>query len=89
MRRIDRTRIATIQSPIRHLMTAHLETSIFTVAPERESSFDTQLNDFDLIYDSPRRWMLFARPDSAPPELWISRGAVELILIQAPKTGQA
>lgn len=23
--------------------------------------------------------MLFARPDSAPPEVWISRGAVELI----------
>jgi len=79
MRRIDRTCLATMQSPVRHLMADHLATSVFTIAPEREAKFDTELNDFDLIYDPQRRWKFCAYPDRTPPEVWVSRGAVELI----------
>jgi hypothetical protein len=68
-----------MQSPVRHLMADHLPNSIFTIAPERQAEFDTALNDFDLIFVSERRWKFCAYPERTPREIWISRGAVELI----------
>ena len=79
MRRIDRTCLEGMQSPIRHVMGDNLAASIFTIAPEREAEFDTALNNFDLIYTGQRRWKLCAYPKRTPREVWISRGAVELI----------
>jgi len=68
-----------MQSPIRHLMTDHLPNSVFTIAPERLAEADATLNDFDLIYASERRWKFCAYPQRTPREVWLSRGAVELI----------
>ncbi|MHB8521525.1 MAG: phage exclusion protein Lit family protein [Limisphaerales bacterium] len=68
-----------MQSPIRHLMADNLPNSVFTIAPERKAEFDTSLNDFDLIYVSQRRWKFCAYPERTPSEVWVSRGAVELI----------
>ena len=79
MRRIDRTCLAGMQSPIRHLMADNLATSVFTIAPERQAEFDTTLNNFDLIYTGQRRWKFCAYPERTPAEVWVSRGAVELI----------
>lgn len=77
MRRIDRTCLATMRSPIRHLMNNNLTNSVFTIAPEREAEFDTALGDFDLIYINQRPWNFCADP--ATREIFVSRGAVELI----------
>lgn len=60
-------------------MAGNLATSIFTVAPERKAEFDTTLNNFDLIFTGERRWKLCAYPERTPSQVWISRGAVELI----------
>lgn len=79
MRRIDRTCLATMQSPVRHLMANHLPNSVFSIAPERQAEFDTALNDFDLIFAPERRWKFCAYPERTPHEIWVSRGAVELI----------
>lgn len=79
MRRIDRTCLATMQSPIRHLMADHLPNSVFTIAPERKAEFDTELNNFDLIFVPERTWKFCAYPQRTPKEVWVSRGAVELI----------
>jgi hypothetical protein len=68
-----------MQSPIRHLMADNLATSVFTIAPERQAEFDTTLNNFDLIYAGQRRWQFCAYPERTPGEVWVSRGAVELI----------
>jgi hypothetical protein len=68
-----------MQSPIRHLMADNLATSVFTIAPERPAEFDTTLNNFDLIYVNQRRWKFCAYPERTPGEVWVSRGAVELI----------
>ena len=68
-----------MQSPVRHLMANNLPNSIFTIAPERQAEFDTALNDFDLIFVSERRWKFCAYPERTPREIWVSRGAVELI----------
>jgi len=60
-------------------MADHLPNSVFTIAPERQTEFDTALNDFDLIYVNQRRWKFCAYPERTPREVWVSRGAVELI----------
>jgi hypothetical protein len=60
-------------------MADHLPNSIFTIAPERQAEFDTALNNFDLIFVSERRWKFCAYPERTPREIWVSRGAVELI----------
>jgi hypothetical protein len=65
-----------MQSPIRFVMDG-LEDSIFTIAPERKYESEAALNNFDLIYLSDRAWGAFAKP--ADREIFISRGAVELI----------
>lgn len=77
MRRIDRTCLATMQSPVRHLMANHLPNSIFSIAPERQAEFDTALNDFDLTFVPERRWKFCADP--ATREIFVSRGAVDLL----------
>ncbi len=51
--------------------------SVFTIAPEREAEFETNLGSFDVIYRSERRWTFCTDPDSR--EIFISRGAIELI----------
>jgi hypothetical protein len=53
--------------------------SVFTIAPERQAEFDISLDDFDLIFVSERRWKFCAYPERTPPEIWVSRGAVELM----------
>jgi hypothetical protein len=68
-----------MQSPIRHLMEDNLPKSVFTIAPERQAEFDTSLNDFDLIYVNQRRWKFCAYPERTPKEVWVSRGAIELM----------
>src|SRR5438046_4085530 len=77
MRRIDRTCLEWMKSPIRHLMADNLATSVFTIAPERQAEFDTTLDNFDLIYTTERRWKFCADP--ATREVFVSRGAVELL----------
>jgi hypothetical protein len=68
-----------MQSPIRYLMADHLPNSVFTIAPERRAEFDISLNDFDLIFVSQRCWKFCAYPERTPGEIWVSRGAVELM----------
>ena len=68
-----------MQSPIRHLMADNLATSVFTIAPERQAEFDASLNGFDLIYVNQRRWKFCAHPEPERREVFVSRGAVELI----------
>jgi hypothetical protein len=60
-------------------MAYHLPNSVFAIAPERRGEFDTALNDFDLIYEPQRKWKFCAHPERTPPEVRVSRGAVELI----------
>ena len=79
MRRIDRTCLATMQSPIRHLMADNLGNSVFNIAPERKSEFDISLDNFDLIYTNERRWKFCADADPSKRVVFVSRGAVELI----------
>jgi hypothetical protein len=68
-----------MQSPIRHLMMTNLPNSVFNIAPERQAQFGTSLDDFDLIYVSQRRWKFCCFPERTPCEIWVSRGAVELM----------
>lgn len=79
MRRIDRQCLKTMQSPIRHLMTDKVSGSVFTIAPERAAEFGVSLDNFDLIFTSERRWKFCADPDPTKREVFVSRGAVELI----------
>jgi hypothetical protein len=60
-------------------MADHVPNSVFTIAPERQAEFDISLNDFDLIFVGQRRWKFCAYPERTPPEVWVSRGAVELM----------
>jgi hypothetical protein len=68
-----------MRSPIRYLMADHLANSVFTIAPERLAEAETTLNDFDLIYTKDRRWKFCAYTQRSPREVWVSRGAVELM----------
>jgi hypothetical protein len=77
MRRIDRTCLADMRSPVRHLMAESLAHSIFNVAPERGEEFNTALDDFDLVYVAQRAWKFCADPERR--EITVSRGAVELV----------
>ena len=79
MRRIDRSCLAAMASPIRHLMETNVGNSIFTVAPERQAEFDKTLNNFDLIFKNQRLWECCADPAPDKREIFLSRGAVELI----------
>jgi hypothetical protein len=53
--------------------------SIFTIAPEREGEFDTSLNDYALIFSDDRKWKFCADPDPKARNIYVSRGAIELI----------
>lgn len=66
-----------MRSPIRFLMMHNLGNSVFTIAPEREVEADRTLDNFDLIFTGQRRWEVYADP--ATREIFVSRGAVELI----------
>jgi len=79
MRRIDRTCLATMKSPVRHLMQDAIPNSIFAIAPERQAQFGISLDNYDLIYTGDRKWTFCAYPQRTPPEVWVSRGAVELL----------
>jgi hypothetical protein len=68
-----------MQSPIRHIMAERLPNSVFTIAPERQAEFEVSLSDYDLIVVNQRRWTFCAYPERTPGEIWVSRGAVELI----------
>ena len=76
MRYRDFSCLVTMRSPIRHIL-AHLDQTPFTVAPEREHEFDTELNDFKLIVVPQRKWKFCA--EAPKREIWVSRGAVEVI----------
>jgi hypothetical protein len=77
MPRIDRTCLATMNSPIRFLMERSVGDSVFRIAPEREREFTTALGNFDLIFINERPWKLCADPERR--EIFVSRGAVELV----------
>lgn len=79
MRRIDRTCLAAMQSPVRHLMQDAIPNSVFTISPERQTEFGISLDNFDLIYSGERKWKFCAYPQRTPPEVWVSRGAIELL----------
>lgn len=77
MRRIDKSCLAGMKSPVRCLMETHLGNSVFDIAPERSPEFDKALDNFDLIYCKERFWTCCADPKER--EIYISRGTVELI----------
>jgi Peptidase U49 len=76
MPRIDRSCLSAIKSPIRIIM-AKIADTVFTIAPERKSEFETGLGNFDLILVNQRAWKFCADP--VRREIFVSRGAVELI----------
>lgn len=75
-RRLDRSCLATMKSPIRHVM-EHLSGTPFSIAGERQAQFDTELGNFDLIYLPDRPWVFCAKPVTR--EIFVSRGAIELL----------
>lgn len=77
MRRIDKSCLIGMRSPIRHLMVDHVANSVFTIAPERKAELDADFDNFDIIYVNERRWKFCADPKRR--EVFVSRGAVELI----------
>lgn len=74
---IDKTCLAGMKSPVRHIMQEHLGNSIFTISPERSAEFAASLGDFRLIYNNERRWIFHADP--IRKEISVSRGAIELV----------
>ena len=68
-----------MNSPIRHLMEVNVGNSFFNIAPERQAEFDQVLNNFDLIFVNQRLWKCCADPEPDKREIFLSRGAVELI----------
>ena len=68
-----------MNSPIRHLMEANVGNSIFNIAPERQAEFNRVLDNFDLIFVNQRLWKCCADPEPDKREIFLSRGAVELI----------
>ena len=76
MRRRDISCLATMKSPIRHIL-ACVDRTPFTIAPERAHEFDTELNDFSLILLPQRKWRFNC--DAPTRQIWVSRGAVEII----------
>lgn len=77
MRRIDKSCLATMQSPVRHLMEVAVGNSLFQIAPERQREFAQILDNFDIVYTNERPWRCCADPSAR--KIFLSRGAVELL----------
>lgn len=75
-RRLDRSCLETMRSPIRSVM-RHVPYAPFRIAQERIREFETELGDFDLILEPCRKWRFCADP--VKREVFVSRGAIELL----------